>query len=53
MKYFFWYFLNTTVNSRFINSSIGTANEIQKKNVYVPKMGKQIESSISVKTLLQ
>ena len=39
MKYFFWYYLNTTVR-KFNNSNIGTVSAIQKKFVHLHVMNK-------------
>ena len=41
MNYFSWYCLNTTVR-KFNISSIGSINAIQKKFVYLHKMGEKI-----------
>ena len=41
MKYFFWYYLNTTVR-KSNNFNIVTVNVIQKK-IYLHEMGEQIK----------
>ena len=51
MKIFFWYCLNIAVG-KFRDSSSGTVNAIQKKFAYLNQMGKQIKSSLLIKTLL-
>ena len=48
---FFLYCLDTKVR-KFNNSNIGTVNTVQKKFVYLRKIGRQIKSSLSIKTLL-
>ena len=45
-EFFSWYWLNTHI---FSNSNIGTVNAIQKKFVYLYKMGEQIKSSPLIK----
>ena len=52
MKYFFWYYLNTTVR-KFNNSNIGIVNTVQKKFVHLYEMSEQNKSSLLIKTLLQ
>ena len=49
MKYFFWYYLNTTVRK----FNICAVHAIQKKFVYLHQMGEQIKSSLLIKMLLQ
>ena len=52
MKYFFWYYLNTTVRT-FNNSNICTVNAIQKKFVYLHEMGEEMKTSLLIKALVQ
>ena len=52
MKYFFLFFINTTVG-KFINCNIGAVNGIQNRFVYLHEIGEQIKILFLIKTLLQ